>query len=239
MVFIASEWTPSSATRVRVFSNCEEVELRLNGRVVARQRRDRDRISTHLAHPPFTFEVSAFEPGALVAVGYIAGVEMATHRVTTPGAISRLRVWAALNGRDVDTSGKDVLIAHASLEDADGRVVPDAWENVAFAATGDARLVGANPFSSEAGVASIVVETLPGARAAALYALANLGGRALGASVALPGADAPPFRLRESTAGLVSLEVDGRVVASLERDAPKFRVTGSTPPERRDPFRHD
>ena len=238
MVFIASEWTESSAPRVRVFSNCDEVELRVNDRVIARQQPDRDRISGHLAHPPFTFDVGAFESGTLEAVGYLDRAQAATHRVTTPGPIARLHVWLATSGREPDTTGKDVLIAHAAFLDGQSRIVPDAWENVAFGVTGDARLIGANPFSSDAGIASIVVETMPGARAAALYALSSVYGRARAASAPIVGADAAPFRTRESTSGLVELEVDGRVIASLHPDAPKFRIQGSTPPERLEPFRH-
>jgi hypothetical protein len=73
MVFIASHWTPASATDVRVFSNCDEVALSLNGRLVERKGPDRDRISTRLVHPPFTFRTGGFTPGTLEAVGYVAG----------------------------------------------------------------------------------------------------------------------------------------------------------------------
>ena len=34
MVFIASDWTPASATDVRVFTNCDEVALKLAGRLL-------------------------------------------------------------------------------------------------------------------------------------------------------------------------------------------------------------
>ncbi|MBT8479264.1 MAG: glycoside hydrolase family 2 protein, partial [Gemmatimonadetes bacterium] len=49
MVFIASYWAPDSSTDVRVFSNCDEVVLILNGSLLERRRPDADRISTHLA----------------------------------------------------------------------------------------------------------------------------------------------------------------------------------------------
>ena len=68
MVFIASYWTPESSTDVRVFSNCDEVELRLNGTLVERRGPDEDRLSTHIKHPPFTFQLNRFEPGALEAI---------------------------------------------------------------------------------------------------------------------------------------------------------------------------
>jgi beta-galactosidase len=67
MVFIASFWTPDSARDVRVFSNCDEVELRLNGASLGRRPPDDDRMSTHLAHPPFNLPVGRFEPRTLQA----------------------------------------------------------------------------------------------------------------------------------------------------------------------------
>ena len=57
VVFIASHWMPGSAEEVRVFSNCEEVALSLDGRLLERRRPDRDRISTRLPHPPIAFQL--------------------------------------------------------------------------------------------------------------------------------------------------------------------------------------
>ncbi|MEJ2548930.1 MAG: glycoside hydrolase family 2, partial [Gemmatimonadota bacterium] len=62
MVFIASHWTPVSTPDIRVFSNCDEVALVLNGEQIERRSPDADRISTHLANPPFTFRLARFEP---------------------------------------------------------------------------------------------------------------------------------------------------------------------------------
>jgi beta-galactosidase len=259
VVFIASHWTSASATDVRVFSNCEEVELRLDGRLLERKGPDRDRMSARLAHPPFTFPTGGFRPGTLEAVGYFGGHQVARHVVRTPGAIDRLTLAFDVSGRRWDRTRKDAIFCHASLRDAHGTVVPDAWENVAFGATGGARLVGTNPFSTEAGVASILVETEPGAAPAAVHALAVIrsGGfaRILGASLALEGgtprhelrytaegAEPGPTSTRyrdavEATPGLrAGLLVRGRAVASLAIDAPKFRIPASAPPDRREPF---
>jgi beta-galactosidase len=48
---------------VRVFSNCEEVALYLNGKLVEQRRPDNSRVSTHLKHAPFTFKLDRFQPG--------------------------------------------------------------------------------------------------------------------------------------------------------------------------------
>jgi len=260
MVFIASDWTSASATDVRVFSNCDEVALHLDGRILERRKPDQDRISARLAHPPFTFRTGGFRPGTLEAVGYVAGRPAARHAVRTPGAIERLRLSFDLSGRGRDRDHKDDIFCYAALVDARGTVVPDAWENVAFGTSGGATLVGANPFSTDAGIASILVQTEPGAAPATVHALAIVPAgdsvRILGASLGLEGR-AAPHQLRYTTDGgapgpsstpyggaipatpglRAGLLVRGRVVASLASDAPRFRIPASAPPDRRDPFR--
>ncbi|MDP3772948.1 MAG: glycoside hydrolase family 2 TIM barrel-domain containing protein [Gemmatimonadales bacterium] len=239
MVFIASDWTSASATDVRVFSNCDEVALLLNGCLLERKGPDRDRMSTRLAHPPFTFRTAGFRPGTLEAVGYVAGRRAARHVVRTPGAIDRLSLAFDFSGWRRDRERRDDIFCYASLRDAHGTVVPDAWENVAFGVTGGATLVGANPFASDAGIASILVQTEPGAAPGSVHALAIVpnGGsaRILGASLALEGR-APPREIRRTTGG-AELLVHGQVVASLSAAAPKFRIPASAAPDRRDPFR--
>lgn len=259
VIFIASYWAPGSSPDVRVFSNCEEVALSLDGRVLGRRGPDRDRISGELPHPPFTFRTGGFRPGLLEAVGYIGGKAAAKHAVRTPGGIERMTLAVDVSGRPADRRLRDVLFCHASLRDGKGTLVPDAWENVAFGVTGGGALVGRNPYSSEAGVASILLETRPGRSPVSIYAVALVPDgdavRVLGASLGLKGGE-PRYELvyttdgREagptsfpyrrpvaSTPGLrAGVLVDGRVVASLEADAPKFRIPATAPPDRREPF---
>ncbi len=236
MAFIASHWTAASSPDVRVFSNCEEVALLLNGRLVARQRPDRDRISARLAHPPFTFQTGGFEAGLLEAVGYRGGRVAARHAVRTPGPVARLSLALDTSGRAAHQGRPDQLFCHASLTDARGTVVPDAWENVAFGVTGAARLVGMNPIATDAGIATILLETQPGSAPAAVYAVALVPGSAavLSASVAVAGR-APAHQANRTPSG-ADVVVRGGVVASLDAGAPRYRVPPSAPPERREPF---
>jgi hypothetical protein len=174
-----------------------------------------------------------------------------------------MEAWIDRAGREAHGPGKDLLFCHAALRDAHGTLVADAWENVAFAAADGAALVGANPYSTDGGIASILVETAPGTPgvlpAGAVYALSVVrgerGARVLGASAGVAGG-VPPFALRYTadgaepgpdspayegpvTAGRVraALVVDGRVVVRLDEGTERFRVRGSAPPETRDPFR--
>jgi beta-galactosidase len=158
MVTIASWWTSASPLNVRVFSNCDEVELALNGRSLGRRRPDRDRLSAHLAHPPFTFAVAAFEPGDLRAVGYLAGRAVAEHRVRTPAAPVGLALAIDESGRAF-AAGGDLVFLYARIVDANGTVVPAANAAVTFTVAGDATLIGDNPSPAEAGIASILLRS--------------------------------------------------------------------------------
>jgi beta-galactosidase len=253
MVFIASYWKPDSSPNVRVFSNCDEVALYLDGELIGRRRPDTDRLSTHLAHPPFTFKTGHFSPGTLEAIGYIEGREACRHAVRTPGAVERLDLRLDESGRAFAADGKDVVLLHGELKDAAGTTVPDAWENVFFGVTDDVTLVGANPFSSDAGVASILLQADVKRPRGAVYALSIVrdGERVRVLSDALSvGGDVEPNEVRVTTDGSepgpetaryeAPLVAQGRVRAALfagsrrvvvaDTDVTKFRIAGSTAP---------
>jgi beta-galactosidase len=158
MLFIASYWTEQSTLSVRVFSNCEEVELRLNGAVIARQKPDRDIFSTNLAHPPFTFSVPAFIPGELKASGIIAGKLAAAQSVRTPGKPAKIRLVTRLAGVPVSKNAKDAFFVHAEILDRSDTLVPDASLLVTFAATG-AEMASPETVTAEAGIASALLIT--------------------------------------------------------------------------------
>lgn len=253
MVFIASHWTPASSLAVRVFSNCEEVVLRLDGELLDRRLPDRDRLSTHLAHPPFTFSLDRFQPGVLEAIGLIGGAEAASHRIRTPGPAEQVVLSLDESGRAFAAEDRDIALLRAELRDAHGTTVPDAWENVAFGATGAITLVGANPFSSDAGIASVLLQAGAREPRGAVYALSvvrdgdrvrvlsaslGVGGRAGSYDVRVttdgadPGARSGRYTGPLTTSGRVraALLVAGRKVFAADSDVPKFRIAGSTAP---------
>ncbi len=155
-------------------------------------------MSRRLAHPPLTFRTGGFRPGTLEAIGYLSGRPAARHVVRTPGPIERLTLSLDLAGRPADRERTDLIFCHAALRDAHGTVVPGAWENVAFGVDGAARLVGMNPIATDAGIATILVETRPDAGPAAVYALAAVprgdAVRPLGARLALARGRRAPTR---------------------------------------------
>jgi beta-galactosidase len=157
MVYIANYWQATSGKQVVVYSNCDEVELQLNGKAVARQKPDKNAFSDQLAHPPFTFTVPAFAPGTLKAVAYRNGKAAASTQRRTPGAAHHLQLTYDRSGRDA--SAHDVLFVYAAVVDANGTVLPEATAAIRFAATGDAALVGDNPVKAEAGIATSLLQT--------------------------------------------------------------------------------
>lgn len=156
MVFVASYAQASPAARqVRVFSNCAEVELQLDGRPLARQLPDQDTYSNHLAHPSFTFKVPAFATGTLRAVAYLNGQPVAEHTRRTPGPAHHLQLTVDTSGRELTAGRQDAVFVYATVVDAQNTPLPDATTPVRFAVTGDAELLGDNPVAAEAGVATI------------------------------------------------------------------------------------
>ncbi|HEX8428728.1 glycoside hydrolase family 2 protein [Hymenobacter sp.] len=156
MVYIASYWQPTSSKQVVVYSNCDEVELQLNGTPVARQRPDANKFSDRLTHPPFTFTLPAFTPGTLKAVGYSNGKVAAQMERRTPGAAQRLQLRYARHGKDLTAGQNDAVFVYASVVDANGTVVPDATTAVKFTVQG-AELLGNNPVEAEGGIATILL----------------------------------------------------------------------------------
>jgi beta-galactosidase len=156
-VYIANNWTESSPTAIRVYSNCEEVSLYLNEKLIGTQKPDSDRFSTSLAHPPFTFKVDQFQAGTLRAVGKIGGKEVASQVRATPGEAARLRVDVDLSGRQLQSSANDVLFVHAVVEDKNGTAIPVDSRAITFAVDGPAELIGDNPIAAEAGIASVLL----------------------------------------------------------------------------------
>jgi beta-galactosidase len=162
-VFIASYWQPDSSTDVRVYGNVDEVELLLNGRSVGRQRPDSDRMSNRLRHAPFTFKLGKFTPGSLEAVGYIEGRSMAHHRAITPGAIERIEIEFDNAGVCTDPERRDQIFVRARLLDSNGTTVPVSDREIEFSASGRFEIVGPTKLMSEAGIATALVQVLPGA----------------------------------------------------------------------------
>ena len=157
MVHIASEWKPGVSRGVRVFSNCDEVELLLDGRSLGRRRPDTGSICRNLPHPPFTFDVDCTAPGKLTANGYHNGTLVASHDVISAGCPSALRLAVDVSGRKPERGVADLVFVYASIVDSLGTVVTSAQGSVSFECEGDAQIVGPATVPVEAGIAPLMV----------------------------------------------------------------------------------
>jgi beta-galactosidase len=184
VVFIASHWTAASDLRVLVYSNCEEIELRLNGESVARKRPDAAWMSQHLPHPPFVFDLLRFTPGTLEAVGYGGNLPCANHRISTPERASVLELVIDDLGVTPNADESDVVIVHARLRDVSGALCIEEAGTVTFAFEGNGALAGPACIQAEAGVASNVLRLAPGAAAIGYAMRASCGALAATLSVA-------------------------------------------------------
>lgn len=166
MVYIMNWWTSSSPTNVRIFSNCAEVRLSLNGNVVATREPDTpDRDSSeYLEHRPYTFNVP-FESGTLLAEGLIGRDVKATHSVSTPGRASEVRVLIDTeNLPQLRADGSDMAFVYGFIVDDNGTLLQTETVSVTFTVSGPATLVTTETGSSvsvraEAGVATALLRT--------------------------------------------------------------------------------
>ena len=157
MVFIASYWTEESDSKIRVFSNCEEVELILNGQIIGYQKPDTNRISTYLAHPPFTFDAKEFKPGALIAKGYIKGIRVAEYSVNTPEKPAGMVLTYDESGKPPKANSNDIIFVYARIVDKNGTLTPINGHKVEFVISGDAEIINPGIIESEAGIATALV----------------------------------------------------------------------------------
>ena len=168
--FYQSQWTERSVLRlfphwnwkgregqfipVTCYTNCDTVELFLNGKSVglkgyafprygmedrygntgARARVPRTTGDLHLE-----WDVP-YEPGTLKAVGTKDGKAVTTVEVSTTGEPSAIRLTG--DRAEIAADRRDVAHVTVELLDAQGRVVPTADGEVAFAVEGEGKLIG-------------------------------------------------------------------------------------------------
>jgi beta-galactosidase len=157
MVYIPNYWQPNSPRDVTVFSNCDQVELFLNGVSQGKQSADHADRNVDVAHPEFTFAHLVYAPGTLKAIGYLHGKPIVTTSVSTPGAPAKIKLVAEEMGRPLAADGNDVIFIRAEILDAHGSLVPNAALPIQFSVTANGAIVGDNPRTAGAGIASCLL----------------------------------------------------------------------------------
>ena len=117
---------------VWAYSNCDEVELTVNGKKLGRQPMPRN---GHLKWK------TVYEPGKVVAVGYKNGKRILTEKIETTKPAAKIVMKT--DRQMITADGRDVSVVTIELHDQNGRLVPDACNTLKFTLEGNGRIIGA------------------------------------------------------------------------------------------------
>lgn len=151
--------------QIRVYSNCDTVELFLNGQSLGvRQPASTERVwhdfqmeaekypelrqdqftrslfvGAHLKHPPFIWDDISYQMGTLLAVGRRGNITV-RHELRTAGTPRKISLKPEKRKLVADT--RDVSFIEAAVVDENGTTVPRARPWISFAVLGPGRLLG-------------------------------------------------------------------------------------------------
>ncbi|MFT3784314.1 MAG: beta-galactosidase GalA [Nibricoccus sp.] len=135
MVHVMPHWNWSGREGqeidVRAYSNCDEVELFLNGQSLGKQAMPRN--------SQLSWKVK-YTPGTLSAKAYKAGQVAAEDKVETTGAA--VAVQLTPDRAAIDANGEDISIITVSVADDQGRIVPIVGNKISFELEGPGRILG-------------------------------------------------------------------------------------------------
>lgn len=152
MVHVLPHWNwqgmEGKSIPVMAYTNCDEVELFVNGKSFGRQKRGANTITLPVGKntsPQGTFDSSyrllwdvPYQPGELKVVAYRGGAQAATRTVKTAGAPARLVLSPDRAGIKAD--GDDLSFVTVRVEDKDGNLCPLAANQIRFNVEGPAAI---------------------------------------------------------------------------------------------------
>ena len=116
---------------VWAYSNCDEVELTVNGKKLGRQPMPQN---GHLKWK------AVYQPGRVEAIGYKNGKRILTKTIETTKAATKVVLKA--DRPQIAADGQDMAIVNIELHDQKGRFVPNACPVLTFCLEGDASIIG-------------------------------------------------------------------------------------------------
>jgi beta-galactosidase len=149
LVYISPEWDRpqneiGKEITVRAFSNCDHLELLLNGKSLG--------VKAMPKNQYVDWKV-LYAPGTLAAQGYMDGHVSARYTLRTPGAPAALRLTVDM--RSLKGNGEDVAPIEVAVLDAEGDLVSNADNDIEFSVSGVGSLAGVangDPASHESNV---------------------------------------------------------------------------------------
>jgi beta-galactosidase len=188
MIHITGHWTwpkeNGKPRQVRIYSNCDTVELFLNGRSLGTHKpaaqgqvwEDFQKLSKYsdpddeinqviqdlhpgssLRHPPFIWDAVSYQPGTLIAVGKKDGITVKDERSTAaePAQLMLIADQPALKA-----DAQDVAFIQAHVVDYKGVLVPIAHPWISFTVEGPGRLLGGTTeIDAISGIAAINLQS--------------------------------------------------------------------------------
>ena len=130
-------WEEGMQRRVVCFSNCEEVELFVNGSSLGKKSR------AEMQQKRFFWDV-AYQPGTLRAVGYKKGKPVSSYELHTTGEAHALEARAELARADAN----EIIHIPITIVDQNGHRVYDANPDIEVTVEGPAKLLGLESGSS-------------------------------------------------------------------------------------------
>ncbi len=113
------------------YSNCDEVELTVNGKKLGRQ------TMPHNGHLKWK---AVYQPGKVVAKGYKDGKCILTQTIATTKPA--YKIVLKTDRQQINADGRDVAVVTVEIQDKKGNVVPDACPMLDLSIDGDARILG-------------------------------------------------------------------------------------------------
>ncbi len=132
-IHILGHWTYPAGTKktMYVISNCQEVQLLLDGKSLGRSDRPDNGFT-------FAFPDIAFAPGTLKAVGYKDGKPACDQSLTTAGPATAVKLTPHVGPRGLLADGADVALFDVEVVGADGQRCPTEEGRIDFTLTGPA-----------------------------------------------------------------------------------------------------
>jgi beta-galactosidase len=132
-VFPHWNWTDKIGSNIKVqcYTNCEEVELLLNGKSQGKRKATRfEKLQWDVVYQPGHLEARGYNNGKLVTIDK-------TETTTSPEQITLNSDCAK-----VKADGCDVAVVRVAIKDSKGRVVPTADNLVRFSIEGPGKIIG-------------------------------------------------------------------------------------------------
>ena len=148
MVHVLPHWTwperVGQDTPIVAYTNCDEVELIVNGKSLGRKERFSEPVELPMSPKVAPAEkwqskyrlqwIAPYQPGSIKVIGYVDGKAVCSKKIQTAGPPARIRL---LPDRSIiNADGEDVTFITVRIEDAEGTLCPRANNLVRFEIVG-------------------------------------------------------------------------------------------------------